>query len=143
MTKDPSLSDVFTLTTTNINLSLAITGDSDGSEKVEATDGDDLIADGRGRDKLIGGDGADQFYFSGEEPFKKKKVDKIIDFDASEGDEIVIANEVFGGLTKDPTLAIAYNKKQLKKLSKKVMTLFTLNQRVIFMSMAMVTQGLW
>ena len=38
------------------------TGDSN-SEKVEGTDGDDLIADGRGKDKLIGGDGADQFYF--------------------------------------------------------------------------------
>ena len=119
MTKDPSLSDVFTLTTTNLSIFLAITGDSKKSEKVAGTDGDDLIADGRGRDKLIGGDGADQFYFSGEEPFKKKKVDKVVDFDASEGDKIVIADEVFGGLTKDPTLAIAYNKKQLKKLSKK------------------------
>ena len=118
MTNDPSLSDVFTLTTTNINLSLAITGDSKRSEKVEGTDGDDLIADGRGKDKLIGGDGADQFYFSGEEPFKKRKVDKVIDFDASEGDKIVIADEVFGGLTKDPTLAIAYTMKQLKDLSK-------------------------
>ena len=29
------------------------------------------IADGRGKDKLIGGDGADQFT-AGEEPFKKK-----------------------------------------------------------------------
>ena len=113
-----SIDNSFTIQTTNINLSLAITGDSDGSEKVEATDGDDLIADGRGRDKLIGGNGADQFYFSGEEPFKRKTVDKVIDFYASEGDAIVIADEVVGELTEDPTLAIADNKKDLKQLSK-------------------------
>ena len=77
-----TIDNSFTIQTTNINLSLAITGDSKKSEKVEGTDGDDLIADGRGTDKLIGGDGADQFYFSGEEPFKKKTVDKVIDFDA-------------------------------------------------------------
>ena len=108
----------FTISITNINLSLAIIGDSKKGEKVEGTDGDDLIADGRGKDKLIGGDGADQFYFSGEEPFKKKAVDKVIDFDASEGDAIVIADEVVGDLTEDPTLAIADTKKDLKQLSK-------------------------
>ena len=67
---------------------------------------------------MIGGEGADQFYFSGEEPFKKKTVDKIIDFDASEGDAIVIADEVIGNLAADPTLAIADSKKDLKQLSK-------------------------
>ena len=92
--------------------------DSKKSEKVNGTDGDDLIADGRGKDKLIGGDGADQFYFAGEEPFKKKAVDKVIDFDASEGDIIVIADEVIGDLTEDPTLAVADTKKDLKQLSK-------------------------
>ncbi len=108
----------FTISTTNINLSLAITGDSKKSEKVDGTSGDDLIADGLGKDKLIGGDGADQFYFSGEEPFKKKTVDKVIDFDPSEGDAIVIADEVIGDLAEDPTLAIADTKKDLKQLSK-------------------------
>ena len=55
---------------------------------------------------------------TGEEPFKKKTVDKVIDFDTSEGDAIVIADEVIGYLTKDPTLAIAYTKQELKSLSK-------------------------
>ena len=32
--------------------------------------------------------------FSGDEPYKKKTVDKVIDFDASEGDTIVIADDV-------------------------------------------------
>ena len=113
-----TIDNSFTISTTKINLSLAITGDRKKSEKVEGTDGDDLIADGRGKDKLIGGDGADQFYFSGEEPFKKKTVDKVIDFDSSEGDAIVIADEVVGDLTEDPTLAIADTKKELKQLSK-------------------------
>ena len=113
-----TIDNSFTIQITSINLSLAITGDSKKSEKVEGTDGDDLIADGRGKDKLIGGDGADQFYFAGEEPFKKKTVDKVIDFDSSEGDAIVIADEVVGDLTEDPTLAIADTKKELKQLSK-------------------------
>ena len=113
-----TIDNSFAIQTTSINLSLAITGDSKKSEKVKGTNGDDLIADGRGKDKLIGGDGADQFYFSGEEPFKKKTVDKVIDFDASEGDAIVIADKVVGELTKDPTLAIADTKKDLKQLSK-------------------------
>ena len=113
-----TIDNSFAIQTTNINLSLAITGDSKKSEKVEGTDGDDIIADGRGKDKLIGGDGADQFYFSGEEPFKKKTVDKVIDFDSSEGDAIVIADEVVDDLTEDPTLAVADTKKDLKQLSK-------------------------
>ena len=113
-----NIDNSFTIQATNVNLSIAITGDSKKSEKVEGTAGDDLITDGLGKDKLIGGDGADQFYFSGEEPFKKKTVDKIIDFDASEGDAIVIADEVVGDLAEDPTMAIADTKKDLRELSK-------------------------
>ena len=45
-------------------------------------------------------------------------VDKVIDFDLSEGDAIVIADEVVGDLTEDPTLAVADTKKDLKQLSK-------------------------
>ena len=113
-----TIDNFFTIQTTSINLSLAITGDSKKSEKVEGTDGEHLIADGRGKDKLIGGNGADQFYFSGEEPFKRKTVDKVIDFYASEGDAIVIADEVVGELTENPTLAIADTKKVLRQLTK-------------------------
>ena len=53
---------------------------------------------------------------SQEEPFKA--VDKVIDFDSSEVDAIVIADQVVGDLTEDPTLAIADTKKELKQLSK-------------------------
>ena len=113
-----AIDNSFVIQSTNINLSIAVTGTSKKGEKVEGTDGDDLMADGRGRDKLVGGDGADQFYFSGEEPFKKKTVDKIIDFDGSEGDAIVIADEVFGGLAQAPALAFADTRKNLKQLAK-------------------------
>ena len=119
----------FTIQTISVNLAFAITGDSKKSDKVEGTDGDDLIADGFGKDKLIGGDGADQFYFSGEEPFKKKTVDKVIDFDASEGDAILIDEDViFNPAVNDQIIErladtsadeipVAENNSQLKQLS--------------------------
>ena len=46
---------------------------------------------------------ADQFYFAGKEPPKKKTVDQMIDFDISRFDAVVIADEVVGDLTDDPT----------------------------------------
>ena len=55
---------------------------------------------------------------SGEEPFKKKTVDKIVDFDAAEGDVVVIADEVIDSLDEDPEMAVADTKKELKQLSK-------------------------
>ena len=67
---------------------------------------------------MIGGNGADQFYFSGDEPFKKKLVDKVIDYDSDEGDKVVVAKEALNSNQKSPTLAIADTKKDLKSLSK-------------------------
>ena len=101
----------------NIDLSLAISGKSRRSERVKGTQGDDLIADGKGKDRLIGGAGADQFYFSGDEPYKNRTADRVIDFDRKEGDQLVIANEVLGNLAGDPELAIAESKKELKALA--------------------------
>ena len=112
------INNTFQLQTINVRISTAITGDSKKSEKVEGTSGDDLIADGSGKDKLIGGNGADQFYFSGDEPFKKKLVDKVIDYDSDEGDTVVVAKEALNSNQKSPTLAIADTKKDLKSLSK-------------------------
>ena len=113
-----NVDNTFVVQATNINLRFAITGKSKRNEKVRGTKGDDIIADGRGTDKLIGRDGADLFYFAGKEPFKKKTADKLIDFNLSEGDAIVISDSIFDGQTKDPVLAIADTKKDLKKLSK-------------------------
>ena len=46
---------------------------------------------------MIGGQGSDEFYFSANESFKKN-VDKVVDFESTEGDKVVLADDVFGGL---------------------------------------------
>lgn len=108
----------FFVETVGVDLSDAITGGSrKKKEMVMGTDGDDLIADGRGKDYLIGGEGADQFYFAGEEPFKKKIADSIVDFNSEQGDSIVIAEDVIN-YPIEPSVGIARNKRSLKRLSK-------------------------
>ena len=111
------VNDYFFIETVSINLPDAITGDSRKEEMVMGTGGDDLITDSHGKDYLIGGEGADQFYFAGEQPFKKKIADSIVDFNSTEGDSIVIAEDVINYPT-DPSVGIASNKRNLKKLSK-------------------------
>ena len=117
----------FELKSVNVNLSLAITGESKKSEKVEGTTGDDLIADGAGKDKLIGNEGADQFYFSGNEPYKKNKADQVVDFNTAQGDQIIVADQIFFNpiitnsvlekLGSNPAIPVANNKRDLRKIS--------------------------
>ena len=113
----------------NIDLSEGITGDSKKNEIVNGTSGDDLIVAGAGRDELVGAEGADNFYFPGDEPFKKKLADEIVDFDAGEGDAVVIAedlisnpaitDEVIEALeeTEIEEIPVASTPKELKNLS--------------------------
>ena len=122
------INNSFELSSVAVNLSYAITGESKKSEKVSGTSGDDLIADGDGKDKLEGNAGADRFYFSGDEPFAKNKADKVVDFDAKEGDQIVIAGQVFFNpiitssilkeLSSNPDIVIANSKRDLNKIAK-------------------------
>ena len=57
--------------------------------------------------------------FSGNEPFKMMKtVDKVVDLDPSEVDEIVFADDILGGLIADPDLAIADTTKDLMRFPK-------------------------
>ena len=122
------INNSFELRSVSIDLSTAITDNSKKNETVEGTSNRDLIADGRGKDTLIGGAGADQFYFSGEEPFKKNTVDKVGDFSAEDGDSLVIAedivvnplvtNQVINDLSNKPNVGVASNKKELGQLSK-------------------------
>ena len=124
-----NIQNTFTIQTVSINLSNAITGESKKKEDVIGTSGDDVLANGKGKDSLTGGDGADSFVFTGNETFKKKLADEITDFDASEGDSIVITEEVVANpaVTDDiidtlvNTTAIeiptAETPKELKKLS--------------------------
>lgn len=124
-----NVQNTFSIQTIPINLANAITGDSRRKETVKGTTGDDLIADGAGKDELIGNDGADNFYFSGEEPYKKELADRILDFDASEGDAILIDEDVVSNPaitdkvidnladTTATEIPVAENNKQLKQLS--------------------------
>ena len=89
-----NIQNTFTIQSTSVNLSSAITGESKKKEDVIGTPDDDILANGKGKDSLTGGDGADSFVFTGDEAFKKKLADEITDFNASEGDSIVIIEEV-------------------------------------------------
>ena len=89
-----NIQNTFTIQTFSIDLSNAITGESKKKEDVIGTPGDDILANGKGKDSLTGGDGADNFVFTGDEVFKKKLADEITDFNASEGDSIIIIEEV-------------------------------------------------
>ena len=93
------------------------------------TPDNDILANGKGKDSLTGGDGADNFVFTGDEAFKKKLADEVTDFDASEGDSIVIAEEVVSNPvitgeiidtladTEPSDIPIAETRKELKQLS--------------------------
>ena len=122
-----TIENSFELKSVNINLSNAITSDGKKSAKVEGTSGDDLIADGDGRGKLKGREGADGFYFSGNEPYKKKTADQVVDFNTKEGDQIIIADQVFFNpiitnsvlkdLSNNPEVVVVNSKKDLNKAS--------------------------
>lgn len=83
---------------------------------------------GDGKDKLEGNAGADRFYFSGDEPFAKSKADQVVDFDTKEGDQIIIADQIFFNpiitnsvlqeLGRNPDVAVADSKKDLNKIAK-------------------------
>jgi Ca2+-binding RTX toxin-like protein len=58
-----------------------------GNDKLTGGDGDDVLIGGGGRDILVGNDGADTFVF---DLSNRDAIDIIKDFDASEGDRIVV-----------------------------------------------------
>ena len=87
-----------------------------------------MIAAGYGKDTLEGDAGADRFYFSGNEAFKKSKADQVVDFDTKEGDQIIIADQIFFNpiitnsvlkdLSSNPDVAVANSKKDLNDMSR-------------------------
>jgi len=58
-----------------------------GNDLLRGEDGDDFLFGGLGRDTLVGGEGADTFYASG----RGDDLGIIADYDAQEGDVLVIA----------------------------------------------------
>ena len=81
---------------------------------------DGIIKSVRGKGKLKGTDVADAFTFDSLEIFTKKGADKIIGFNSSQGDSIVISPEAFPALqgSSEINFASTNKKKELKLLSK-------------------------
>ncbi len=81
---------------------------------------DGIIESVRGRGKLKGTKGADAFTFNSFEAFTKKSADKIIGFNASQGDTIVVSLDAFPALkgVADISFATTNSKKELKQFSK-------------------------
>jgi|GEM_PF-455179 len=73
-----------------------------GGDRLEGGEGNDRLMGGDGADVLIGGAGADQFVF--EAP--AHGMDVIQDFNAAEGDQIVLDSGTFGGLPVTMTKVI-------------------------------------
>ena len=86
----------------------------------EAEPYDGIIESVRGKGKLKGTKFADAFTFDSYDVFTKKSADKIIGFDASEGDKIAVSSDAFPGLQgiSDISFASTKKKKELKQLSK-------------------------
>ena len=81
---------------------------------------DGIIKSVRGKGKLKGTDVADAFTFDSLDVFTKKGADKIIGFNSSQGDSIVISPEAFPALqgSSEINFASTKKKKELKLLSK-------------------------
>ena len=79
-----------------------------------------IIESVRGKGKLKGTSVADAFTFDSLEAYTRKTADKIIGFDASEGDTIAVSAVAFPGLenVSDISFASTKRKKKLKQLSK-------------------------
>ena len=65
-----------------------------GNDQIRGGSGDDVIYGGVGDDVIFGGDGADQFIYKAVDVMRGS--DQIKDFDAEEGDTLVVNNNLLG-----------------------------------------------
>ena len=81
---------------------------------------DSIIESVRGKGKLKGTNSADAFTFDSFDIFTKKAADKIIGFDASEGDTLAVSAVAFPGLEGSSSISFAStkSKKKLNQLSR-------------------------
>ncbi|CRY93460.1 conserved hypothetical protein [Synechococcus sp. WH 8103] len=81
---------------------------------------DSIIESVLGKGKLKGTTGADAFTFDSFEAFTKKSADKIIGFNASQGDTIAVGPNAFPSLqgVSDISVASTRSKKEFKQMSK-------------------------
>ena len=85
------------------------------SDKIVGSSKDDRIRFGRGPDRLSGGPGADSFVLKRSDKFNKKGADKIMDFDPTEGDVLLLSQKALPMLD-DIELDISYTKRDLNNL---------------------------
>ena len=96
-----------------------LTKDGDGKDKIKGTKQNDIIGAGSGADQMQGGKCADSFYwgFDFSVSFGKKEADRVTDFKAGQGDQIVLDEDAFGGFGVSFTFSVASNKKELRQAS--------------------------
>ena len=105
----------FQLNYAQVSLDNIITGEGRGRDAVQGTGDDDLIGAGRGRDRLSGEGGADSFLFDRAGHCGRRQADVIRDFDAEEGDRILIDADSFAG---DGSVSVAANRREFRQLRK-------------------------
>ena len=103
----------FQLNYAQISLDNIITGERRGREAVQGTGDDDLIGAGSGKDRLSGEGGADSFLFDRAGHCGRRQADVIRDFDAEEGDRILIDADSFAG---DGSVSVAANRREFRQL---------------------------
>ena len=85
-----------------------------GRELVHGTADDDLIAAGRGRDRLSGRAGADNFLFDeADGGCGRRQADVISDFDVEQGDRILLDSDAFEG---DGVVSVAETRRDFQQL---------------------------
>ena len=109
------LTDTFEVGHADVPLDDVISGERvRGRELVNGTGDDDLIAAGRGRDRLSGRAGADNFLFDeAEGGCGRRQADVISDFDVEQGDRILLDSAAFEG---DGVVSVAESRRDFQQL---------------------------
>ena len=112
---DTELTDTFEVGRADVPLDDVISGERvRGRELVNGTGDDDLIAAGRGRDRLSGRAGADNFLFDeAEGGCGRRQADVISDFDVEQGDRILLDSAAFEG---DGVVSVAESRRDFRQL---------------------------
>ena len=76
-------------------ISMCIIG-TEGKDKIIGADTSEILIGSSGKNTFTGGDNSDGFMFDSKSDFGKKVADKIRDFDADEGDHIMLDKSMFG-----------------------------------------------
>ena len=96
--------------------SLTDSVDDSQANHVDSLEGDNVIFSIRGKGRLKGGYGADEFIFNIYDQFVRKKADRIIDFNPQEGDSLKLTHCAIPGIGESNSFSFGIAKKNRKKL---------------------------